>query len=378
MLAFKNYRLRHFNFKMVLYILILSVIGILVITSATMNSDGDTTSKQMMGVCVGVICMVILSLVDYHWILKYYALIYIAMVGVLVAVLIVGKDSGTNATRWIDLPAIGRIQPSEFAKIGSILFFAKFFESNEEKINSPVTVFGSLALFAIPLYAIFAQPDLSTSIVFGVLFLVMIYAAKISYKWVFGTIAVVIPAVSVFLYLLLNGHYLFLREYQANRILSFFGLVENTQDLLLQQINSRMAIGSGQLYGKGLFNTTLESVKNGNFLMEEDTDFIFAIVGEEMGFVGSCTVIGLLTLVILECIWLGARAKDLSGRLICTGMAALIAFQGFINIGVASFLLPNTGLPLPFISAGLSSLLSVFLGMGVVLNVGMQRKVEVL
>lgn len=328
--------------------------------------------------CVGVICMVILSLVDYHWILKYYALIYIAMVGVLVAVLIVGKDSGTNATRWIDLPAIGRIQPSEFAKIGSILFFAKFFESNEEKINSPVTVFGSLALFAIPLYAIFAQPDLSTSIVFGVLFLVMIYAAKISYKWVFGTIAVVIPAVSVFLYLLLNGHYLFLREYQANRILSFFGLVENTQDLLLQQINSRMAIGSGQLYGKGLFNTTLESVKNGNFLMEEDTDFIFAIVGEEMGFVGSCTVIGLLTLVILECIWLGARAKDLSGRLICTGMAALIAFQGFINIGVASFLLPNTGLPLPFISAGLSSLLSVFLGMGVVLNVGMQRKVEVL
>ena len=205
MLAFKNYRLRHFNFKMVLYILILSVIGILVITSATMNSDGDTTSKQMMGVCVGVICMVILSLVDYHWILKYYALIYIAMVGVLVAVLIVGKDSGTNATRWIDLPAIGRIQPSEFAKIGSILFFAKFFESNEEKINSPVTVFGSLALFAIPLYAIFAQPDLSTSIVFGVLFLVMIYAAKISYKWVFGTIAVVVPAVSVFLYLLLNG-----------------------------------------------------------------------------------------------------------------------------------------------------------------------------
>ena len=139
-----------------------------------------------------------------------------------------------------------------------------------------------------------------------------------------------------------------------------------------------MAIGSGQLYGKGLFNTTLESVKNGNFLMEEDTDFIFAIVGEEMGFVGSCMVIGLLTLVILECIWLGARAKDLSGRLICTGMAALIAFQGFINIGVASFMLPNTGLPLPFVSAGLSSLLSLFLGMGVVLNAGMQRKVELL
>ena len=151
MLAFKNYRLRHYNFKMVLYILILSVIGILVITSATMNSDADTTSKQIMGVCVGVICMVIVSLIDYHWILKYYILIYAATVGILAAVLIAGTDAGTNAYRWIDLPALGRIQPSEFAKIGSILFFAEFFEKNEEKINSPVTVFGSLALFAVPL-----------------------------------------------------------------------------------------------------------------------------------------------------------------------------------------------------------------------------------
>ena len=139
-----------------------------------------------------------------------------------------------------------------------------------------------------------------------------------------------------------------------------------------------MAIGSGQLYGKGLFNTTLESVKNGNFLMEEDTDFIFAVVGEEMGFIGSCVVIGLFVLIILECIWLAARAKDMSGRLICIGMASLLAFQAFINIGVASYLLPNTGLPLPFISAGLSSLISIFMGMGLVLNVGMQRKTELL
>lgn len=378
MFAFKNYKLRHFDFKIILYILILSVIGILVISSATMNSAEDTSNKQIMGVGLGLICMLLVALIDYHWILKHYLLIYAAMVGILAAVLLVGTDAGTNATRWIDLPLLGRIQPSEFAKIGSILFYAKFFEKNAERINSPLTVFGSLLLFGIPLYAIFAQPDLSTSIVFGVIFIVIIYTAKISYKWVFGTIAVVVPSIALFLYLLLHGHNLFLRPFQANRILSFVGLVPNTQDLLLQQINSRMAIGSGQLYGKGLFNTTLESVKNGNFLMEADTDFIFAIVGEEMGFIGSCAVIGLLTLIVLECIWLAARAKDLSGRLVCTGMAALLTFQGFINIGVASFLLPNTGLPLPFISAGLSSLLSVFMGMGVVLNVGMQRKTELL
>ena len=97
-----------------------------------------------------------------------------------------------------------------------------------------------------------------------------------------------------------------------------------------------------------------------------------------MGFIGSCVVIGLFVLIILECIWLAARAKDMSGRLICIGMASLLAFQAFINIGVASYLLPNTGLPLPFISAGLSSLISIFMGMGLVLNVGMQRKTELL
>ena len=225
---------------------------------------------------------------------------------------------------------------------------------------------------------ILEQPNLSTAIVFFIIFLVMIYTAKISYKWVFGTVAVALPCLGIFLFLLSNGYNLFLRSYQANRILGFFGLAANTEDIQLQQINSRMAIGSGQLYGKGLFNTTLESVKNGNFLMEEDTDFIFAVVGEEMGFIGSCVVIGLFVLIILECIWLAARAKDMSGRLICIGMASLLAFQAFINIGVASYLLPNTGLPLPFISAGLSSLISIFMGMGLVLNVGMQRKTELL
>lgn len=378
MFAFKKYRLNHYNFKLILYVLALSVIGILVIYSATMDSDQTTFQKQVMGVAVGFFCMIFLSIVDYHKILKHYFLVYAAMVGVLLAVMLKGEDYGTAAQRWISLPVIGSIQPSEFAKIASILFFAAFFEKNEERINSPAVVFGSVLLLGIPLYMIFEQPDLSTSIVFGIVFLVLIYTAKISYKWIFGTLAVFVPLFAAFLYLLSTGHYLFLRQYQANRILSFFGLVPNTQDLLLQQMNSRMAIGSGQLYGKGLFNTTLESVKNGNFLMEEDTDFIFAIVGEELGFVGSCVVIGLLGLIILECIWLAARANDLSGRLICTGMAVLLAFQAFINIGVASFLLPNTGLPLPFISAGLSSLLSVFMGMGVVLNVGVQRKTDII
>ena len=135
-----------------------------------------------------------------------------------------------------------------------------------------------------------------------------------------------------------------------------------------------MAIGSGQLRGKGLFNNTLSSVKNGNFLSEEQTDFIFAVIGEEMGFIGCVAVIILYALVVYECIWIASRAKDTAGRLICTGVASLLAFQSFANIAVATGIFPNTGLPLPFISSGLSSLLSMYIGIGIVLNIGLQRK----
>ena len=166
----------------------------------------------------------------------------------------------------------------------------------------------------------------------------------------------------------------FLQKYQAQRIMGkIFHSSSEFTDLNRQQDNSMMAIGSGQLRGKGLFNNTLSSVKNGNFLSEEQTDFIFAVIGEELGFVGGVAVIALYALLVYECLWIAARAKDTAGRLIASGMAALLAFQSFANIAVATGIFPNTGLPLPFISSGLSSLLSMFIGMGVVLNVGLQR-----
>ena len=135
-----------------------------------------------------------------------------------------------------------------------------------------------------------------------------------------------------------------------------------------------MAIGSGMFWGKGLNTTTLSSVKNGNFLSEEETDFIFAVVGEELGFIGSVVVIILMALIVYECLMMAARAKDLAGRLVCVGLATLFAFQSFANIAVATGILPNTGLPLPFISSGVSSLLSLYFGVGIVMNVGLQRR----
>ena len=135
-----------------------------------------------------------------------------------------------------------------------------------------------------------------------------------------------------------------------------------------------LAIGSGQLYGKGLNNNTITSVKNGSYILEPQTDFIFAIVGEELGFIGTCAVIVLLGLIVLQCLWIARNAKDTAGVVICCGVAACIGFQAFINICVATALLPNTGIPLPLVSYGLSSLWSVLIGIGLVLNVGLQKK----
>ena len=139
-----------------------------------------------------------------------------------------------------------------------------------------------------------------------------------------------------------------------------------------QQQNSIMAIGSGLLWGKGLNNDTVFSVKNGNFIPEPQTDFIFAVAGEELGFVGSAAILILLFLIVFECILTGRKAKDLSGRLICGGVAVWVGFQTFVNICVVTGLMPNTGLPLPFVSYGLTSLVSLFIGIGLVLNVGLQ------
>ena len=137
-----------------------------------------------------------------------------------------------------------------------------------------------------------------------------------------------------------------------------------------------MAIGSGLLWGKGLNNTDPTSVKNGNFILEPQNDFIFAVAGEELGFVGCLITIFLLFTIVIECIITAVRAKDLEGRLICCGVAAYIAFQTFINIGVVTKLLPNTGLPLPFFSCGVTSLVNLFAAMGIVLNINLQRNVD--
>ena len=372
-----KYQLRKYDFKMILLIIVLCVIGYLVLTSAMANdADRDSTLfKQLVGFGIGGALMILLSLVDYHFILRMSAVIYLVMLGLLGAVLLIGV-SANNATRWLNL-GFFQIQPSEFAKIGIIVVFAAYFMNHRDRINKPLVLGGALLIYAIPAFLILKEPDLSTTLVTVFIFLCMLYAAEISYKWIAAAVGAAIPLGSLFIYLIMQEDQKILATYQKNRILSWiFPDQYESTGLTTQQDNSVLAISSGQLYGKGLNNTSLESVKNGEFLSEENCDFIFAVIGEELGFVGSVIIIVLMALLIFECLKIASKAKDLGGRIICVGMASLLAFQTFVNIGVASGILPNTGLPLPFMSAGVSSLISTFIGMGMVLNVGLQRRNE--
>ena len=160
-----------------------------------------------------------------------------------------------------------------------------------------------------------------------------------------------------------------IKDYQQTRILAWIYPDEYANAEAYQQNNSIMAIGSGQLYGKGYDTNEISSVKNGNFISEPQTDFIYAVIGEEFGFVGGCTVIVLLIFISFECIMVARKAKDLAGTIIATGVATLIGFQGIINISVATGVIPNTGIPLPFVSYGGNALL-IFMGaMGILLNI---------
>ena len=318
--------------------------------------------------------MIVISFFDYTVLLKLYPLFYAGNLVLLALVIFTGMgDNANGASRWLDLFGF-RFQPSESAKILLILFFAQFIMKHKEQLNTFKYITLSLVLIGVPWVLIYKQPDLSTSITLLLVFCVLIFVGGLSYKIIFGVLAVLLPAAVIFISLVLQPDQKIIKDYQQQRIMAFINPQEYASTTAYQQLNSITAIASGQLDGKGYKTNEISSVKNGNYISEPQTDFIFAVIGEEFGFKGSCLVIVLLFLIALECVSVGRKAKDLAGTLIACGVGSLIAFQGFINIGVATFILPNTGLPLPFVSYGLTSLLSLFMGIGLVLNVRLQCK----
>ena len=366
----KGYKLSNLNIKLIIYVLAATFIGIFCIGSAT---EGENFQfKQIIGFALGLIVLIIFTLLSYKFLFKFYMVIYLVTI-VLLALVIVAGTVSKGAKRWIDL-GFTQFQPSEVAKIFIIIFLASYLYKHYETLNTFKTLACAVVFSCIILGLIFIEPDLSTTIVIFLTFCAIMFLSGIHHKIVTGVLIVAIPLVCILGYYVAQPGNVVLKGYQYNRIVGFFQEDNaKAKDLRYQQENSLLAIGSGGLTGKGLDNNDVTSVKNGKLISESHTDFIFTIVGEELGFIGAAALIILLFLIVLECFITGQRAPTLSGKLFCFGFGVLVVVQSFVNVAVATMLLPNTGVTLPFVSYGLTSLIMMYCGVGIVLNIGLQR-----
>ena len=361
-----EFSLKKWNFRLTAEVLLLSGVGVTVVGAIAPQYE----LRQAGGVVLGAALMCAFALWDYRRLAGMGWLLYLGGMGLLLAVNLMGAISG-GAARWLDVGPL-RFQPSELGKLLFILFFAWLPEQNREKLDRSRFLHMVLALMAAPVASILEQPDLSTSVVVSWIFLWLLILGGISGRWIRRAVLAAVPLMGVLGYLITRPGQRILSEYQYRRIAAWLNPGEWAQDSY-QQRNSIIAIGSGGLTGKGLENQDPVSILNSGFLPEPHTDFIMAAVGEKLGFAGCCAVILLLALIVFECMLTAYRTNDRMGRLICAGMGAWIGGQAFVNLCVVSGLMPNTGLTLPFVSYGLTSLVSLYMGVGVVMGVGMRR-----
>ena len=363
---FDNFSIKKFDFLLMFMVSVLTLIGILAIRSAA----PALVDRQIMGFGIGILAMIGAALIDYRKILKYYWGYYVFSVLLLASVLLFGSTGG-GARRWINIAGL-TFQPSEAAKILLILFYSAFIIKLRKSMHwllLPVIVLG-LAL--IPAAMIAAEPDLSTTLTFLIIVCSLLFAGGLDYKIIFGALAVLIPCAALFFFMVLQPDQAILSPYQQSRILAWIHPEEYASTTAYQTIKSMTAIGSGRLMGKGYNTTTISSLLNTGFLSQAQTDFIFAVIGEEFGFIGCSIIVLLLLGICVRCFSIASRARNLRGRILASGVGAWIGFQGFINICVTIGLLPNTGIPLPFVSYGLTSLICLFAGIGFVLSIGMR------
>jgi len=351
-------------------ITILSIFGFIAIASATRVNLGESSTfvtKQMAFFFIGLVLMLIAANVDYEYFSQFYVPIYLFNILLLVLVLLLGSGA-KGAVRWIAIGSL-TIQPSEFAKVMMLFCLAKLLSLKQKHINNLLFLMLLCILVLIPIVLIQRQPALSASLVIISIFCIQLFTAGISYKLIRNVLIVVVPLVAFVLLDVSQETPLImdklLAPHQFNRILSF---VDPTRDasLYYQTEKSISAIGSGQLSGQGLFNGTLNQL---SYLPEPHNDFIFSVIGEEFGFIGCIFTLGVLLFIIFRCIVIGISARDTFSQYIIVGIVGMLAFQTFINAGVALGIVPNTGMSLPFVSYGGSSMWTNMVAIGLVLNI---------
>jgi len=336
----------------------LIAIGFLIIYSATGRGIevSREIEKQLIWFFLGLILLIMMTLVDYEFWGRIYRLIYFMNILLLILVLFIGHDA-RGSQRWLPLGPFS-FQPSELAKLLLIITLARFL-STREKLTALDIAF-SLFHVAIPMLLILKQPDLGTALVLLAIYFAMMYHKGVSPFYLPGLTAIgamIAPFV--------------LKDYQKKRLLAFLNPESDPHGGGWNIIQSKIAIGSGKLFGKGLFAGTQGQLR---FVPEHSTDFIFTVVGEELGLVGSLLILSLYFYVLWQGIKVISHAKDDFGSLIATGILTMLFFHVVVNIGMTIGIMPITGIPLPFISYGGSSLLCNMMAIGMLLGISLRRE----
>jgi rod shape determining protein RodA len=341
----------------------LSVVGALLVWSATRRSSGDVyLAKHLVNLGIGLVLGGGVSLVDYRGLRAYGPVLYVVSIAGLVAVLTPLGSTINGSHSWIVLPAGFSVQPSEFAKVALVVALALLLSEKRDVEDRPRHVDVALALLvaAVPLGLVMLQPDLGSALVLVVLVLGVVTVSGAPARWLVGLLLVGVVAVGV------AATTDVLDSYQKDRLTAFADPHADPRGIGYQTRQVRIAIGSGGLDGKGLFNG---SQTQGGFVPYQQTDFVFSVAGEELGFVGSSGLLLLQAVVLWRGLLVARRAEELFGRLVAVGVVCWFTFQVFQNIGMNLGIMPVTGLPLPFVSYGGSSMFASWLAIGLLQNV---------
>ncbi|MFR2571640.1 MAG: rod shape-determining protein RodA [Clostridia bacterium] len=357
--------LKNMEWGILVAAIILCVIGIVALFSATQETEYDEFTKQIIWFVISIIAMVILMFIDYNLLLKASPVLYGIFILLLIAVLFTTPVNG--ATSWFNIGAFS-FQPGEFAKVFVILFLTytivKIQKKGPNEINKITKLLIILSVLAVPVLLLVMQPDYGTSLAFIVATALMLFSAGIDKKYIiitFLVIAISIPLLYNFI----------LPEHAKSRIDVFLNPESDPRGAGYNIIQSKLAIGAGGLTGMGLLKGNQTQL---GFLYPKTTDFIYSVIGEEMGFIVAGGIILLYVYLITKCVYIAKTAKDRAGSLIAIGITGVFLFHVIENIGMVMGLLPITGVPLPFISYGGSSLITNFMCIGLLLNISGKRQ----
>ena len=357
--------LKNMELGILVVAIILSIIGIVALFSATQETEYDEFSKQIIWLVVSLIAMVIIMFIDYNLLLKASPVLYGLAIILLIAVLFTKPVNG--ATSWFNIGAFS-LQPGEFSKVAVILFLTfvitKIQRKGQEEINRPTRLLIILSVLAVPVLLIIKQPDYGTALAFIVAMALMLFASGLDKKYIIGTILLVVIAVP----LLYN---FVLPEHAKTRIDVFLNPESDPRGSGYNIIQSKLAIGAGGLTGMGILKGNQTQL---GFLYPKTTDFIYSVIGEEMGFIVAGAIILLFVYLINKSIYVAKTSKDRAGSMIAIGITGIFLFHVLENIGMVMGLLPITGVPLPFVSYGGSSLITNFICIGLLLNISGKRQ----